>query len=651
MGAFGNISRMHRAPGMVRIPAAAATSAKEPANETSSTNDGLGSALQLMTLPLRAPQRVAPTIQAKAKAKGKGMAINDDVALEREDEVTAPAAMASSTQPHMGSSASLVIQGYFRIDNANQAAAGVLINSRLPAMEHHPGTASHRDVGGNLHIVEDNPALGPGPTATMRISDDGRLAIEDVNLTGRQPRVFFAEANLVTEANEQLKARTGSNKLAVNPGLSVDVPEAGNMANIHHLVEVTPVNFTSSANCDAVAEGLTGADTSLTDVKLAAGAPALAPQGSRGHSVYDRLAHYVARGNEPGAVALNAHVLDATGHTGVHPAHGLAPVPLPDYANVINQIAHERAHPGGAAVWLPGGVADTAVNIDGREQALGINSYANPEVGDMYGSMSLGGMRNFGGMDYRQWDEQRAQYMGPSQPGALRNWGTHFGGVMAKSGGDRITLENYNRTAEDTGIGGAAGDHGRWYFQMYGSKRVAPLAVDPNLAAHIQVGDGLVGVDQSWHHTWSQAGRPVSNAVTAVIGKREQPLNPGVQAALAHAGVAGSGEITREQETDLKINCTPAMQTQLMGPFRGGYTDMFWNVLGWQKPGRELAGHAAVLRVFATTNGNANAKYQAALTARTHLALSGVASQSNTTPALLIPALTGYGITVLPAGV
>ena len=641
------IKRMQQAPTTIRGSSVSANLAKETPAIKPSAVTGLGPTTQLTMIQLHAPQRSpASTVQTK------GIAINDDAALEREADVMGERSLlshqpATSPTAQMVSASPAVIQGYFRIDNANQAAAGVQINSTLPAMEHHPGTASHRDIGGNLNIVEDNPALGAGPTTTLRIADDGRLAIEDVDLTGRQPRVFFAEQNLITEANEQLRARTGNNKLAVNPAIVVDVPEAGNMANIHHLVEVTPANFTSSTNCDAVAEGLTGTSSSLTDVKLAAGAPVNAPRGTR--DTYDQLAHYAARGNDPGT--LNAHVLDATGHTGVHAAHGLAPVPLPDYANVINQIAHERAHPGGAALWLHGGVSDTAVNMEGREQALGINSYADPGIGDMYGSMSLGGLRNFGGADYRQWDEQRAQYMGPSQPGALRHWGTHFGGVMAKSGSDRITLENYNRTAEDAGIGGAAGDHGRWYFQMYGSKRVAPLAVDPLLAAHIQAGDDVVGVDQSWHHTWSQAGRPVSNAVTAVIGKREQPLNAGVLAALAHAGVAGSGEITRGHETDLKINCTPAMQTQLMMPFQGGYSDMFWNMFGWQKPGRELAGHAAVLRVFATTNGNANAKYQAALAARTQLALCGVASQSNTTPPLLIPALTGYGVTVLPAGV
>ncbi|OWQ84486.1 hypothetical protein CDN98_18380 [Roseateles terrae] len=539
-----------------------------------------------------------------------------------------------------------VVQGYFRVDHANQAAANIAINSTLPAMAHHLGSTSHRNAAGALNVVDDNPPLGAGPTATLRIADDGRLAIEDVDLTGRQPRVFFAEPNLVITANEQLRARTGANMLATNAGNTVQVPEAGNLGALHVLVEVTPAAaFSTSMNCDAVASRLTGANDSTTPVKLNPGAPDTV-QGARTDDVYERLAHQVARGDTPAPGVLGGQLMDTANHMGPPPGGpmGAPHVPLPDPANVNNQVAHERAHAGPVA----------AAAMEAQELALGINAFADPDIGDMYGSMSLGAFRDLGGGDIRQFNEQNNQYMNPGQ----QSWGTHFGGVVMKSGGDHVTLENYNRNVEDVGVGGAADVHNRWYFQMYGTKRLAALPVDPALAGHIQAGDDVVGADQSWHHAWSTAGRPIINGVTAVIGKREQPQSADVLAALAHAGTAGSGEITRAHEVDLRINCTPTMQQQLMAPFSVSLSDKFNAMLGRfggnvpaAATARGLAARAAILRVFATTNGDGGAKLAAALVARNQLDTGGAGSASPNTPPLLVGRLAGYGITVLPPGV
>ncbi|RCW69316.1 hypothetical protein [Pseudorhodoferax soli] len=586
-----------------------------------------------------------PAVQKQAS-----MAVNAEARLEHEADVMGARALQLARDGHAAPTvpptqaaepaAGPVLQGYFRVDHAQQAAANVQIASTLPAMEQHAGTNSYRDFAGNLNLVDDNPALGPGPTADLRISDDGRLAIEDVDLTGRQPRVFFADAALVVHANEQLRARGGADKLAINPANTVRVPDAANMAAAHQLVEVVPANFQTDMNCDAVALGLTGASDSTTDVKLGVGAPANAPSGARTDGVYDQLAHHVARGTPSTTAILNAHARD------VGNVMGALHVPLPDPNNINNQVAHERAHPGGLAA-----------TMEGREQALGINAYADPDIGDMYGSMSLGALRDLGGLGVRQFDEATNQYMRASQ----ESWGTHFGGVVMKSGGDHVTLENYNRKVEDAGVVGAAGDaapRDRWYFQMYGSKRAAAMAVDPALVPHMRAGDAGAGVDQSWHHAWSSAPRPVINAVTAVIGKLEHPLNAAVTAALAHSGVAGHNEITRAHEVDIRINCTPDRQNQLTAHFKSANRrrlDAIGDLSGLRSTqaaaARELAGHAAILRVFATTNGDADAKFLAATAARNQLANNGAGSANNHTPANLVAALAGYGINALPAGV
>jgi hypothetical protein len=80
------------------------------------------------------------------------------------------------------------------------------------------------------------------------------------------------------------------------------------------------------------------------------------------------------------------------------------------------------------------GAAHRAGTLVGAQE-LGLNQYANPGVGQSFAITSLGS----DGPDF-------------AAPGGARSpddppWNFHFGGVVARSGNDRVTMENYTRSA------------------------------------------------------------------------------------------------------------------------------------------------------------------------------------------------------------
>lgn len=112
--------------------------------------------------------------------------------------------------------------------------------------------------------------------------------------------------------------------------------------------------------------------------------------------------------------------------------------------------------------------------------ALGIDEYASPEVGEAY----------------------RIKYLG----GRSGDWNYHWAGVVARSGLDTVTLENYTRDQRSAADAGRFHD-ARWYFAMYGTE------------------------EQSFHHDYATAS---GLAMTGVYATRAQqakevaPQDPGV---------------------------------------------------------------------------------------------------------------------------
>jgi hypothetical protein len=73
-------------------------------------------------------------------------------------------------------------------------------------------------------------------------------------------------------------------------------------------------------------------------------------------------------------------------------------------------------------------------------------------------------------------------------------WGNHVGAVVAASGGDKVTFENYARKGEDPGL---IDNDEVGYFAMYGP---------------------VTKPAQTWHTVWSGGATPIANAVTKVVG-------------------------------------------------------------------------------------------------------------------------------------
>ena len=134
-------------------------------------------------------------------------------------------------------------------------------------------------------------------------------------------------------------------------------------------------------------------------------------------------------------------------------------------------------------------------------QQLGVNVFADPTVGQAFGSITLGSAQT-GTPDYNVANQANAQVRQtltatPNTPsGQTRDiWGTHYGAVVATSAGNKITFENYARTHEEGHLGD--GTDPIYYFQMYGP------ASNPA---------------QTWHGQWTTGANPVINPITLTFG-------------------------------------------------------------------------------------------------------------------------------------
>lgn len=258
-------------------------------------------------------------------------------------------------------------------------------------------------VGGNAANVVNHPG-----GLSLRVSNDCEMAIENTDLQGRQPKAFYATAAVVAAANQRL-ATAGSGITLVTGAQTVTIWTGWYSQKI--LTIVTPQYNGGNPdqlpqNCNAVAARVTGVDpgtaTGLTG-KAAEVAARLAP---RAQAAYKR-----------------AYAQDDV-----------------DLAPFEDRMAQEYVQSSG----------------DWNNWWHSANKYAKPEVGETYVIATIGaGQRLATGQqrvrDYRSGLDRDL------------NWSFHFGGVVARSGKDRVTLENFAR-----GDNRQDAADPRWYFQMYG---------------------------------------------------------------------------------------------------------------------------------------------------------------------------------------
>ncbi len=257
-------------------------------------------------------------------------------------------------------------------------------------------------------------AANPGGLS-LRLSNNADMAIEDSNLAARQPKVFYATAALVTEGNRLLtqagsrvSLHTGAASITIWTGWWAQKTLLRVTPQFNHANQVSPDLLPQ--NCNAVGAHVTGWNSesmsSRGGAAAARTAARLAPAAWRAF----RTAYHL-----PGE-------LDAQ----------------------TNAMAQEYV---------------TATTARPRDiEAAGANRYARPEVGEAYMTGTIGHGTPVTDTTARVRDYRSGQ-------DRVLGWSFHFGGVVARSGSDRVTLENYAR-----GDGRANGADPRWYFQMYGEQ-------------------------------------------------------------------------------------------------------------------------------------------------------------------------------------
>jgi hypothetical protein len=364
----------------------------------------------------------------------------------------------------------------------------------------------------------------------LRVANDGRIAIESSDLKSRQAKVFFAENSVVNESNARLLESGSKYQLFTDSGNNVKVPSSTSAQPLHNLVSVLPRNMESKdaakgtygdegltmdvqATCDEVAQAIvhTGniGDYPVLkkSLKLAVGFGELnvakyilaREKGESADKAVDAVS--LALGAEHDD-ELKARTKTKTAEFEATAAKQRAEMieakaKMPGAEEAAELAAKDKKRAEGAVraemeTELKQGIADAYGKllaakpdlVDTLSAELGINKQAQPDVGQAFGSIMMAGKN-------RSLDHKTGKVRTDEEGG---KWGSHYGGVVAKSGDDVITLENYARNRENEGIGGATSQ--LYYFQMYGSQ-----------------------AGQTWHEVWSNTDRRVINPLTQVFGK------------------------------------------------------------------------------------------------------------------------------------
>jgi hypothetical protein len=332
-------------------------------------------------------------------------------------------------------------------------------------------------------------------TPPLRVSEDGKMAIEDSDLTNRQPKVFYALSSVISSSNSLLKKVKSKYILYVSDRKALTVNDAA--GHPHQLDQIMPrevkksesgimgafrrkfkgaqyenqgLGMTVEATCVAVGEAIMG---KKMDFML----PILQKRLPKGDPfLYEyRVARYMVERH-----TTNEKTAKGNMNTG-------------NLATAMDTIASAYSN---LLTTNPGAAAAIA-------QDIGINEYADPKVGQAFQTITMGDPNaNPGGVSDFGADptgNTRVKLTTPdtTRPSGIRRdaWGNHVGAVVAKSAGNMVTLENYARSHEEGKLGGS---DPRYYFQMYGPK-TKPA--------------------QSWHSAWVGSGTPLINPITMVYGK------------------------------------------------------------------------------------------------------------------------------------
>lgn len=318
----------------------------------------------------------------------------------------------------------------------------VVTGAQLPAQERRAGVAGEAAFL-SAHNVNAAHIQPHGGGMSLRVSDDNQMAIEDSDLSNRQPKRFFLTTALRVAANLDLQA-AGSAVRLNSTGHTITILTGWSTQVT--LTSVTP-RYVGQVdanqlpqNCNNMAEEVSG------------------------------IPHITRRGDDR-ALDVSQQLSGAVGG-------------LMSEAQVRGYV---RSYSNAASRWS---------RTLGR---MHLNQFANPGIGESYMIWTImpSSRRQIVEEELYDLNQRRDQLwrwerrrmtnlqeeldnLPPDAPlGPVVNvmdyesgvnrplgWRDHFGGVVAKSGSDVVTLENYAR-----GDGREANPDPRWYFQMYGQAK------------------------------------------------------------------------------------------------------------------------------------------------------------------------------------
>ena len=279
-------------------------------------------------------------------------------------------------------------------------------NARTPftLAEDHPSVMPRTTPGA--------PGMGAGFDATtpakppILVSDDGTMAI---NSQAGEPREFYATQDVITNSNTELakvgapvKLGTGGNR--ITPTGSTETLEM-----------VTPNKTTGPA--PAQNEFISLVTSACRDI---------AAHIMGGQPQYMKVGGSKMRGILTGdpVVVTGTHELAESMAQGETVAEGRKAVEQSGSAADAPRVGKEYGTKLGAG------------QLDTQAQALGVNQFAQADIGEAYMTQRIENLGETLLKDYSQGGAQHAF-----------TWGYHFASVVAKSrrGDDSVTLENYNR--------------------------------------------------------------------------------------------------------------------------------------------------------------------------------------------------------------
>lgn len=291
----------------------------------------------------------------------------------------------------------------------------VVGDSNLSAQDHRAGVNTEDGYLAAGRTDRANIVQRPALQSSLRVSDDYNMAIEDTDLRGRQPKTFFATDKVINASNRALEKVKSPIRLDKSGGAITIVGWSGLRWRLH---EVRPT-FTSDDHLGNDPDNL--------------------PQNCNEMA---RTITKVFLGNTP-QTRSTAVLLDIMGK------------------DKREDVTEEDLQ---AYVGLTGGP---------EIKRHGANKFAAPNVGEAFMIASITNADHLASEAERNDDMVRYNEVvsrtrwrdyGSGQDRDMR-WPYHFAGVIAVSGNDRVTLENYAR-----GDNRQAHPDPRWFFQMYGNK-------------------------------------------------------------------------------------------------------------------------------------------------------------------------------------